>query len=204
MQNKFKNKISNEELAELPTIHFQGEIVVVDTLEAIDDACNDLLKYSVIGFDTETRPSFKAGVSHKVALLQLSTPTKCYLFRLCCIRLDKAIIKIIESKSIAKIGADVKGDIKALQELRHFKPSNFVDLQSIVADWGVEEKSVKKMTALILGYKVSKAQRLSNWAAVCLTHQQQCYAATDAWVCAFIYDRLQETDKKNINNIISE
>ena len=197
MQNKFKNKISNEELADLPTIQFSGEIVVVDTLESIDEACDDLLKCPVIGFDTETRPSFKAGVSHKVALLQLSTPTKCYLFRLCCIRLDKAIIKIIESKDIIKIGADIKGDIKALQELRHFKPNNFVDLQTIISEWGVGEKSVKKMSALTLGYKVSKAQRLSNWAAVCLTQQQQNYAATDAWVCALIYEKLQRTEMRN-------
>lgn len=198
MRNEFRDKISNEEVAELSTTQFSGEIIVVDTLEAIDGACDDLLQSPVVGFDTETRPSFKAGVVHKVALLQLSTPTKCYLFRLSSIRLDKAILKIIESKSIIKVGADIRGDIKALQELRHFKPNNFVDLQSIVCEWGVGEKSVRKMAAIIMGFKVSKAQRLSNWAAVCLTPQQQNYAATDAWICASIYDRLQITDKKKI------
>lgn len=183
-------------MALLPLGEFVGEIVVVDDESQLADACNDILSCSVIGFDTETRPSFKAGTMNKVALLQLSTPTRCYLFRLCCVRLDKAIIKILEDKNILKIGAAVRDDIRGMQQLRHFRADGFIDLQNIIAQWGVAEKSVRKMSAIVMGLRISKAQRLSNWEAVALTRPQQVYAATDAWICAQIYSRLISTDKK--------
>lgn len=196
MQNLFQSNIDNEHMALLPLGEFPGEIIIVEHLSDLAAACNDLMAQSVIGFDTETRPSFTAGVVNRVALLQLSTPERCYLFRLCSMRLDKAIIKILEDKKIVKIGAAVRDDIKALQGLRRFKAESFVDLQTIIEQWGVKEKSVRKMSAVVLGLRVSKAQRLSNWEAVTLTRQQQLYAATDAWICAQIYDRLMITDKK--------
>ncbi len=184
-------KISNEETSKLPALSFKGRIVVVDKEEDIESACADLARYSVIGFDTETRPSFKAGVSYKVALLQLSTPQCCYLFRLNKIPLSRPILKILESDEIKKLGADVLGDIRALRALRHFKERGFIDLQSIVAQWGIGEKSLRKMSALLLGHRISKAQRLSNWEAQSFTPQQKIYAATDAWVCIEIYNKLQ-------------
>ncbi len=189
-------KISNEETAKLPALSFKGRIVVIDNEEDIAAACEDLSQYSIIGFDTETRPSFKAGVSYKVALLQLSTPTCCYLFRLNKIPLARPILKILESENIKKLGADVIGDIRALRALRQFKDRGFIDLQSIVAQWGIGEKSLRKMSALLLGHRISKAQRLSNWEAQSFTPQQKIYAATDAWVCVEIYNKLQILPQK--------
>ncbi|MFI3283296.1 MAG: 3'-5' exonuclease [Rikenellaceae bacterium] len=189
-------KISNEETAKLPSLSFKGHIVVVDSEEQIEAACRDIEAYAVIGFDTETRPSFKAGVSYKVALLQLSTPKCCYLFRLNKIPLARPIIKILENDNIKKLGADVVGDIRALKVLRHFKERGFIDLQSIVAQWGIGEKSLRKMSALLLGYRISKAQRLSNWEAQNFTPQQKIYAATDAWACIEIYNKLQTLPQK--------
>ncbi|MBR6630916.1 MAG: 3'-5' exonuclease domain-containing protein 2, partial [Alistipes sp.] len=144
----------------------------------------------IIGFDTETRPSFKVGVSHKVSLLQLSTSDCCYLFRLCRIRLDNRILKILGSRRIIKVGADVAGDIRSLHALRQFTADGFIDLQHEAPHWGIEEKSLRKLSAIVLNERVSKAQRLSNWEAGTLTEQQQEYAATDAWVCLKIFDRL--------------
>ncbi|MFI3293874.1 MAG: 3'-5' exonuclease [Rikenellaceae bacterium] len=189
-------KISNEETSKLPALSFKGRIVVVDNEEDIIAACDDLERYSIIGFDTETRPSFKAGVSYKVALLQLSTPNCCYLFRLNKIPLARPILKILESEQIKKLGADVVGDIRALKVLRHFKERGFIDLQSIVAQWGIGEKSLRKMSAILLGCRISKAQRLSNWEAQSFTPQQKIYAATDAWVCIEIYNKLQKLPQK--------
>ncbi|MFR9603847.1 MAG: 3'-5' exonuclease [Rikenellaceae bacterium] len=189
-------KISNEETSKLPAINFKGPIVIVDQEEQIEAACQDLARHTIIGFDTETRPSFKAGVTYKVALLQLSTPDCCYLFRLNRIPLARPIIKILESEEIKKLGADVLGDLRSLKVLRHFKERGFIDLQSIVAQWGIGEKSLRKMSALLLGYRISKAQRLSNWEAQSFTPQQKIYAATDAWVCIEIYNRLQTLDRK--------
>ena len=118
-----------------------------------------------------------------------------FLCRLCKIPLDKAIVKILENKEILKIGADVKGDLRALHNIRHFQEAGFVDLQELAGEWGIEEKSLRKLSAIVLGQRVSKAQRLSNWEAAQLTDKQQFYAATDAWVCTRIYDRLLHTPK---------
>ncbi len=190
-------KISNEESAKLPPLVFKGEIIVVDSPDQIEAACNDLARYPILGFDTETRPSFKAGVTYKVALLQLSTPIKCYLFRLNKIPLDREILSILERKDIIKLGADVLGDLRSLRKLRNFKENGFIDLQKIIEEYGIGEKSLRKMSALVLGYRISKAQRLSNWEAATFTPQQKVYAATDAWACIEIYNKLQKMKKVN-------
>ena len=189
----FQPTITNEQTAELPSARFGGRIIVIDNDELIAEACRDLATHKMIGFDTETRPSFKAGVTNKVALLQLSTPSRCYLVRLCRTKLHPAILKILSNKDIKKVGADVAGDIRSLHELRNFKERGFIDLQQMASYWGIEEKSLRKMSALVLGQRVSKAQRLSNWEASTLTPQQQMYAATDAWVCIKIYEKLMAT-----------
>ena len=186
----FVNKISNEEVAALPAIHFDGRIVVVDTDEALDVACRYLAEQTVLGFDTETRPSFKAGVTNKVSLLQLSTYERCYLIRLNRVKFSNKLLSILQRSDICKIGADVAGDLRSLNKLRNFTPRGFIDLQSEVGKFGIEDKSLRKMSGIILGKRVSKAQRLSNWEAQSFTEQQMMYAATDAWVCLKIYDKL--------------
>lgn len=187
MEQKYRENISNEEVNALPVGAFGGQIVVVDTTEAIAQACEYLAAQPVIGFDTETRPSFTKGVSNKVSLLQLSSGEKSFLFRLNKIALERPILRLMESRTTIKIGAAIRDDIKGLQQLRQFNPRGFIDLQSIVGQYGIAELSVRKMAAITLGVKVSKAQRLSNWEAASLTPAQQLYAATDAWISREIY-----------------
>ena len=196
--NNFIDKISNEQTALLPAVEFRGEIRIVEHERDIAAACKTLAEQPVIGFDTETRPSFRPGVTFRVSLLQLSTPTVCYLFRLNKIPLAKPILQLLEDRRVLKIGADVAGDIRSLLALRRFRPGGFVDLQQLAPDWGIEEKSLRKLSAIVLGKRVSKAQRLSNWEAATLTDKQQLYAATDAWVCTRIYEQLLRTPKKPI------
>ena len=186
----FVANISNDDVAALEAVHFDGRIEVVETADALAKACKELSKHSLIGFDTETRPSFKAGVTNKVALLQLSTDRCCYLIRLNKLPLSREIMAILSNGAIRKVGADVRNDIASLNKLRHFTPDGFIDLQSEVGKYGIEDKSLRKISGIVLGKKVSKAQRLSNWEAKQLTPQQQMYAATDAWVCIEIYNKL--------------
>ncbi len=195
-ENRFIDKISNEQTALLPAIEFRGEIRIVEDERDIAAACKYLAEQPVIGFDTETRPSFRPGVTFRVSLLQLSSPEVCYLFRLNRIPLDKAILQLFENKRLLKVGADVAGDLRSLRQIRHFRDAGFIDLQAIAPEWGIAEKSLRKLSAIVLGQRVSKAQRLSNWEAATLTDKQQLYAATDAWVCPRIYDRLLRTPKK--------
>lgn len=189
------SKIGNEQTAQLPAIEFRGEIRIIDREEQVEEACRDLAAHRLIGFDTETRPSFKAGVMYRVSLLQLSTEERCYLFRLNRIALSKPILALLESNEVKKVGADVAGDLRSLHQLRHFRERGFIDLQAMVGDWGIEERSLRKMSAIVLGRRVSKAQRLSNWESSALTDKQQLYAATDAWVCLRILDKLEHTPK---------
>ena len=196
--NNFIDKISNEQTALLPAVEFRGEIRIVEHERDIAAACKTLAEQPVIGFDTETRPSFRPGVTFRVSLLQLSTPTVCYLFRLNKIPLAKPILQLLEDRRILKIGADVAGDLRSLRQIRHFRDGGFVDLQGIAPEGGIGEKSLRKLSAIVLGRRVSKAQRLSNWEAATLTDKQQLYAATDAWVCTRIYEQLLRTPKKPI------
>ena len=195
--NNFIDKISNEQTALLPAVEFRGEIRIVEHERDIAAACKTLAEQPVIGFDTETRPSFRPGVTFRVSLLQLSTPTVCYLFRLNKIPLAKPILQLLEDRRVLKIGADVAGDLRSLRQIRHFRDGGFVDLQGIAPEWGIGEKSLRKLSAIVLGKRVSKAQRLSNWEAAQLTEKQMRYAATDAWICPEIYRTLQHTLKPN-------
>ena len=189
----FIESISNEDVTALPAVQYEGEIVVVDTPQTLSEACDHLAQQSIIGFDTETRPSFTAGVVNKVALLQLYGGGKCFLIRLNRVQISKALTDILHNPNILKIGAAVKNDILGLNKLRHFTAGGFVDLQDIVEKYNIKDKSLRKISGIVLGKKVSKAQRLSNWEANTLTPQQQLYAATDAWVCVEIYRHLKRT-----------
>lgn len=190
---RFSDKISNELTAQLPAIEFPGKILVIEHERQIAAACKYLAAQPIIGFDTETRPSFRPGTTYRVSLLQLSSAERCYLFRLNRIPLIKPILDLLADPAVKKIGADVAGDLRSLRQLRKFRDRGFIDLQTIASQWGIEEKSLRKLSAIVLGMRVSKAQRLSNWEATTLTDKQLLYAATDAWVCTRIYERLMQT-----------
>lgn len=190
--NVFRKIISNEELSALPLSMFEGKIHLIQTIEEISDAVEYLKKQPVLGFDTETRPSFKKGQTFPVALLQLSTGDEAFLFRVNQIGLSPGLVKVLSSPSILKIGAAIRDDIKILQRVIPFKPAGFIELQDLVKDYGIENFSLKKLAGIVLGVRISKSQRLTNWEASVLTEQQQIYAATDAWVAYEIFTKLNE------------
>lgn len=193
----YQEKIDNEELTGLPLGAFHGEIVVVDTPDLMDEATEYLSQQRFIGYDTETRPTFRKGAKNTVALMQLSAADRCFLVRLNKTPMSQGMIAIMENDKIVKIGAAIHDDIKAMQELQKFNNRGFVDLQQIVGNYGIADKSVRKIAGVVLRIRISKAQRLSNWEAQNLTPSQQLYAATDAWVCREIYLKLKNGDKNN-------
>lgn len=183
----FKESITKEELTELPLKWFEGKIVVVDTKAKLKSAVEILQNELVIGFDTETKPSFKKGVNNQVALLQLSTRNHAFLFRLNRIGLPKEIIKLLANPNIIKPGVAIHDDIKILRNLSDFEPAGFVELQDHAKEMGIQNFSLKKLTAIACGFRISKGQQLSNWEADKLSEAQQIYAATDAWAALEIY-----------------
>lgn len=187
--------ISKEELNELPMQGFEGNIVVVDYERDIDKIIHILQNQRAIGFDTETRPNFKKGRRNKVALLQLSTHDTAFVFRLHKTGLPASLINILADNSIQKVGVAINDDIKALRELVDFKPGGFIEIQEKVKEFEIENFGLKKLSGLLLGFRISKAQQTSNWEAEQLTEAQIKYAATDAWVSLEIYNRLVEIEQ---------
>ncbi len=193
----YKISVSPEEIGALELASFPGTIEVIDTDgEAFHRALRYLKRQRVLGFDTETRPTFTPEQhANGTALLQLSGNGKAFLFRLQTLGLPRPLASILANPSIIKVGAATLDDVRGLQKLTKFVPKGFVDLQNIVWEYGIRDKSVKKMTAIILGVKISKAQQLSNWEAERLSESQQRYAATDAWVCREMYLKLMHSQK---------
>lgn len=191
--NTLKKSISNDELAVLPVAAYEGVIHLVESPEQLEVALEYLAKQTILGFDTETRPAFKKGQTFPVSLLQLSTSDQAFLFRINQTGLPIGLIKVLSSPKILKIGVAIRDDIKILQKIEAFKPSGFIELQDLVKTYGIENFSLKKLSAIILGFKISKSQRLTNWDAPELTEQQLVYGATDAWVSCEIYKKLLVT-----------
>lgn len=194
----YKISISPEEIGALELASFPGVIEVVDSADsdAFHRAVRYLKRQKVVGFDTETRPTFTPDQhSNGTALLQLSGSENAYLFRLKKTGLPRSLAAILANPSILKVGAATLDDVRGLQKLAKFQPRGFVDLQNMVWEYGIKDKSVKKMTAIILGVKISKAQQLSNWEAEHLSESQLRYAATDAWVCREMYLKLIHSQK---------
>ena len=193
----YSESITPKEMEKLDFASFPGKIYVIDSVGAeFNRAVTYLRSQNIIGFDTETRPTFSQDQPrYGVALLQLSGPDKAFLFRINKMGMHRRLCNILSSNKIVKVGAAIHDDIRGLQKKHDFQPSSFVDLQKIVHEWGIRDKSVKKMSAIILGFRVSKTQQLSNWEAGMLSESQCRYAATDAWVCRAMYLKLLSSEK---------
>ena len=190
----FKAEVDKQELSDYGIIAFAGEIVCVEEVEDVDAAVAGLKRFKTLGFDTETRPSFKKGKINSVSLLQLSAGNRVYLFRLNSTGLPPKLASLLANRDIVKVGVAIHDDIKALQTLRRFTPDGFVELQDLVKEYGIVNSGLKKLSAIILGATISKRQQISNWERPVLSQAQKIYAATDAWVCLKIYERLMESD----------
>jgi ribonuclease D len=190
--NTFPPHIAKTAVQELPLTYFEGEVIVIDRPEQVAAAAAYLNQFSILGVDTEARPSFKRGVHYPTALVQISTQERCYLFRLTHVGLPVEIAQILANPAICKVGLAFKDDINGLRRRRDFKPANCIDLQSIVCKYGIMELGLQKLFAIIFGKKISKAQQLTNWENSHLTAEQARYASTDAWATLSIYLALQQ------------
>ena len=193
---QIRNTLTKAEVANLPKVLFEGRIFVIYTEDAAAQAVEYLKGHAVVGVDTETRPSFKRGVTHKVALLQIATQDTCFLFRLNHIGMPKVLQDFLMSDTL-KIGLSLKDDFMMLRRRKdvHAEEGNWIELQDYVGRFGIEDRSLQKIYANLFGQKISKGQRLSNWEADSLTEAQMRYAATDAWACVQIYNCLAEMER---------
>lgn len=192
--------ISKEELAEMPVTSFDGEIILIDNAAVAHEALRALSREKMVGFDTETKPSFRKGRRNQVALMQISTAGRCFLFRLNKIGICAELKAFLENPDILKIGLSVHDDFCAIRRTEDFEPQGFVDLQEMVRDFEIADISLQKIYAIIFGQRISKGQRLTNWEADILTEAQQAYAALDAWACLRIYNVLTHHSFDNLHS----
>lgn len=191
----FQKSITSEEVNKLPLQAFEGDIVLVEQDDDLNEAVQYLRKYKILGFDTETRPSFKKGKVNDVALLQLAANSKTFLFRINKIGLPEELISLLGDPEIVKVGAAIKDDIRGLQKINDFDANGFIELQDYVSKFGIESFSLKKLSAIVLDFRISKRQQVSNWEAEELSPGQLKYAATDAWVSLKIFEKLKGAGK---------
>ena len=186
----YKENITVEELAEHELSWFKGEIVLVDNLKTFYEVFPRLLISDLLGFDTETRPTFKKGKKNSVSLIQLSTGDLACLFRINKMGIPDELADLLSDPFVIKAGVAVHDDIRFLKGVRKFNPEGFIDLQNFVKDFGIQSSGLKKLAAIVLGFRISKRQQVTDWEAEELTEAQQVYAATDAWVCHQIFKKL--------------
>lgn len=202
---QIRNTITKAEIATMPKVLFEGRIFVIYTEADADKAVEYLKTQQIVGVDTETRPSFKRGTTHKVALLQIATADTCFLFRLNRIGMPASLQDFLMSDTL-KIGLSLKDDFMMLRRRKnmHAEEGNWIELQDYVGRFGIEDRSLQKIYANLFGQKISKNQRLSNWEAETLTEGQMKYAATDAWACVEIYRCLAEMERTGDYEVVKE
>ncbi len=176
----------------MPQVMFPGDIHIIDSIYHVKEAVNVLKQSPVVGFDTETRPSFRKGVVHKTALMQISTLDECFLFRTCKIGVPVALANYLADPSFTKVGLSLHDDFKIMAKLTNVEPAGFIDLQEVVGKYYITDISLQKIFAIIFGGKIAKGQQLTNWEAPELSPAQQNYGAVDAWACLKIYNHLKD------------
>lgn len=186
-------QITKEEINELPLGQFEGEIYLVNKVDEVEEVVDFLETQSILGFDTETKPAFRKGVINPVSLLQLSTKTQAFLFRLNDIGFPNELRALLEREHIVKVGAAVHDDLKGLSKLTDsFYPNSFFDLNDELKKVGFHNVGVRNLCGMVLKMRISKSEQVSNWESPILTEKQQRYAATDAWACLEIFQLLKK------------
>ena len=187
----FESNITKAAINELPLKRYEGPVVLIEQKEAIKEALSVIRNHKVVGFDTETKPVFVKGQSNDVALIQVAIPECVYLFRINKTGITEEIIQLFENPNILKVGVGLKDDLIFLNKLCSFEPAGFEEVNEMVNALDIEANGLRKLTAIILGFRISKNAQVSNWEAHELNEKQIRYAATDAWVCLEMYEKIK-------------
>lgn len=199
MEKDIRFSISKEIVSTMEPVIFPGHITVINSVLDANKALRFLSTQPIVGIDTETRPNYKKGQRHKVALVQISTSDHAFLFRINRFGLCDTLKDFFENESVVKVGLSLRDDFHQLHSLSEFEPKGFVDLQELVKEYNIVDASLQKIYAIVFGKRITKNQQLSNWEAESLTESQKSYGAIDAWACLKLYNTLTsgEFDSEN-------
>lgn len=188
----------------LPRYVFDGKIFVIQSEGEAKRAVEVLRRSPILGIDTETRPSFRRGESHKVALLQVATEKICFLFRMNEIGFLPCMSELLADSTVLKVGLSLHDDFLMLRRRNpKFRPAGSIDLQDLAAQMGIEDMSLQKLYANVFRQRISKSAQLSNWEADVLTESQKVYAATDASACILLYRELSQLQESKEYELIA-
>ena len=191
MSSEGARAISREQMADLPIRRYEGEICLVTTAPELERAVADLGQERVVGFDTETRPAFRKGESHLPCVVQAATARCVYVFQLRRLNFEPALARLLGDARIVKAGVALADDLRGLRRIFGFSEENIVDLGVVARRCGLGQTGVRNLAGLLLGFRIPKGNRTSNWAAPQLTAAQLAYAATDAWACRELFLRFE-------------
>ncbi|MGF1449153.1 MAG: 3'-5' exonuclease [Opitutales bacterium] len=183
--------ITKQEINVLPLMRYEGAYELVDTDEKLESALEALKSETLLGFDTESRPSFRKGENHPVSLVQLAGATKVYLFQIRRAAQSERLREVLSDEGMVKAGVAIRDDIRKLQELFQFEEAGFVEIAELTRPLSISNTGLRSLAAIFLGFRISKNAQVSNWARKDLTRNQQVYAATDAWVSRQLYLKLE-------------
>ena len=186
----FTKSITKEELMALPLSGYQGKVVIASSKKSIEEAMDEINQFDVVGFDTEAKPTFKKGQIRRISLIQIGTPDKVYLLRITHTGLLPCIVDFMENPDIIKVGIGLEDDFNLLNNLQTFDNQGFLDLNKKFEEIGAEKIGARNLAGMIMGIRISKSAQTSNWELEQLTEKQIRYAATDAWICLEIYNKL--------------
>jgi ribonuclease D len=184
-----RRTIPHEELMQLPVVRYRGAIQFIKTEDELRSALQEIRSEHVVGFDTETRPTFRKGQFHAPSLVQIATSHAVYLFPIARLDCSQALTEVFGNAQIIKAGVALGRDLSELQKLFPFTPANVVDLGDVAKHQGMAQTGLRNLTGLFLGGRITKGPQTSNWAQPTLSPKQQLYAATDAWACRELYLR---------------
>ena len=175
-------KLSKNEINALPLIQYEGDIEILTSKDNIQAAINDLKNYDIIGFDTETKPTFVKGPLNPPSIMQLACDDKVYIFQFDNDEIFKQLSLILSNKNITKCGVSVDRDLIELMYLSPFDPISFIDLGNIAREKEIPHHGLRGLVAMFLKHRISKGSQTSDWSRIILSDSQISYAATDAWV----------------------
>jgi ribonuclease D len=190
---KYK-KLSKNEINSLPQIQFNGDVEVLSSNDNVQAAVNYLMNYDLIGFDTETKPTFVKGPLNPPSIMQLACIDKVYIFQLDNESLYKKLFPILSNENITKCGVSVDRDLIELMYLSTFDPLSFVDLGNIARDNDVPHHGLRGLVAMFLKHRISKGAQISDWSKTVLSQSQITYAATDAWISLKLFEAFEQND----------
>jgi ribonuclease D len=200
LQTTLPGAISREEVAALPIRRYEGEVHLVASPEALEQAMADIRQEQVLGLDTETRPAFSKGESYLPSLVQVATAGAVYLFQLKRVDCAAEVAEFLASPDIIKAGVALAHDLRQLRQLYPIEPASVFDMGLIARRHGIPQTGLRNLAGIFMGFRIAKGTRTSNWAAATLSPAQISYAATDAWASRELYLEFQKigllTDKQ--------